>query len=114
MKLLHMTALLALVALVGACDNTREEVMVEGEPGRQLTGVVRSDSGGPEGAITGWVVVEEGTGNVVPVDFATIIEQAQMMSGNRVIVTGEMMQRPQADGSSKDVFVAKSILLAQP
>jgi len=91
------------------CDAAREETKLPASELRTLVGMLRNDSSGPQGMITGWVVDEASSGDTIPVDLSNVITTAQQLAGKRVQAKGTMMDRMDAGGTSKPVFVVQSI-----
>jgi hypothetical protein len=100
---------LSLVCVSVGCDGGREETKLPASEVRTLIGTLRNDSSSPLGMITGWVVDEASSGDTIPVDLSDVITTAQQLTGKRVQAKGTMMDRMDASGTSKPVFVVQSI-----
>ena len=106
--LLLVSWLAGVIGLIG-CGGTSDEQVIQPSEVRTLTGLLRNDGTSPAGQTTGWSVIEAGTGDAIPVDLGGVISTAQQMAGQRVSIKGTMMDRMDASGTQKPVFVAESI-----
>lgn len=112
-----------ILSLAGCTSNDYSRSSPTTRPGRDrasaekstaLTGTLQSGMAAIGGEHTGWVLVGDNESGGIEVDVSRVPDKARAADGQRVTITGRMVQRNYVERGQVPVLVAERIVDAPP